>query len=149
MVGQRGRGATFGREMARRASPFSIAWGDGFLAGAVLAPMPAPAPHAASLHVKRQLETLREQVAVLEEEEVIDANKADDLRDTAQRVADDAKADDPVRAWEALDHLARQLEDEGAQAQEAAQQQSIEAAGSSHLGPGPRGLAQRSCQRTK
>ncbi|MEE9404853.1 MAG: hypothetical protein V3V20_08165 [Algisphaera sp.] len=105
----------------------------GFLAGAVLAPMPAPAPHAASLHVKRQLETLREQVAVLEEEEVIDANKADDLRDTAQRVADDAKADDPVRAWEALDHLARQLEDEGAQAQEAAQQQSIEAAAAATL----------------
>jgi len=104
-----------------------------FLVGAALAPMPRAAAEGASLHVQRQLEALREQVAVLEKEEVIDPERAEALRDDAERVADRAQADDPVRTWEALDHLANELAEHGAEAHDAAQRQAADAAAAAAL----------------
>lgn len=104
-----------------------------FLVGAAFAPMPKATAEGASLHVRRQLDGLREQVAVLEEEQVIEQPRADALRDDAQRVAERAQADDPVRTWEALDHLANELAAHGAEAQDAAQQQAADAAAAAAL----------------
>ena len=104
-----------------------------FLLGAAWAPMPVAQKPGASLHVKRQLEHLREQVAVLEEEQVIDPQRAEELRDDAEQVAERAQADDPVRTWEALDHLASELAEQGDQAQDAAQQQAADAAAAAAL----------------
>ena len=46
-------------------------------------------------------------MAVLEEEQVIDPQRAEELRDDAEQVAERAQADDPVRTWEALDAAAK------------------------------------------
>ena len=104
-----------------------------FLVGAVLAPLPRAVAEGPSLHVQRQLDGLREQVAVLEDEAVIEAERADALRDDAERVAERAQADDPVRTWEALDHLAAELAQHGAEAQDAALRQAADAAAAAAL----------------
>ena len=104
-----------------------------FLIGAVLTPMPAASAEGSSLHVQRQLDGLREQVSVLEEERVIEQERADALRDDAQRVAERAQADDPVRTWEALDHLASELAEHGAEAQDSARKQAADAAAAAAL----------------
>ncbi|MEM7577150.1 MAG: hypothetical protein AAF328_06705 [Planctomycetota bacterium] len=109
------------------ASLASFAVALAFVLGAGLIPVAAGGADPTRLNLERTLETLSEQIAVLDEESVLDEAKADALRDETARVADEASADDPVRTWEALDHLAEQLRREAADAQEQAQRDITEA----------------------
>ena len=63
---------------------------------------------------------LETQVEVLEEEAVLEEQEADELRNRLDQVREEAKGQDPVKTWEALDHLADQLEQEAQDAAEAA-----------------------------
>jgi hypothetical protein len=48
---------------------------------------------------------ISEEIGVLEEEEILDEDRAEDLQEQLNRLEKDASAQDPVKTWEALDHL--------------------------------------------
>ncbi|QNN21250.1 hypothetical protein HED60_02860 [Planctomycetales bacterium ZRK34] len=58
-----------------------------------------------SLDISDQANQLNEQIEVLAEQEIIDQTKADELKEKLEQVKADATADNPVKTWEALDHL--------------------------------------------
>jgi hypothetical protein len=58
-----------------------------------------------SLDVRRDTERLKEQLAVLKEEKILDAQRADELKERLDQVRKDALARDPVKTLEALDFL--------------------------------------------
>jgi len=60
------------------------------------------APH---LDVRRPVEQLQEQLAVLKEEKILEAQRAQELKDRLDQVRKDALARDPVKTLEALDFL--------------------------------------------
>jgi hypothetical protein len=59
-------------------------------------------PH---LDVRRDAERLEDQLAVLKEEKILDAQRADELKERLDQVRKDALARDPVKTLEALDFL--------------------------------------------
>ena len=104
-----------------------------FAAAATLVPIPEAAAGPGALNVDRHVEALEEQIELLEEEEILDAEESDAMRAAAAAVAEDAAAEDPAAAWEALDHLAAELAREGAAAQEQAKASAGEAAAAGAL----------------
>ena len=60
------------------------------------------APH---LDVRRPVEQLQEQLAVLKEEKILEAQRAQELKERLDQVRKDALARDPVKTLEALDFL--------------------------------------------
>ncbi|MFA9478594.1 hypothetical protein ACERK3_09830 [Phycisphaerales bacterium AB-hyl4] len=66
---------------------------------------------------------LAEQLEVLAEEALIEPEDASSLAERLDRLAAEASGDDPVRTWEALDHLRERLEQAAAEAGEAAVQE--------------------------
>jgi hypothetical protein len=58
-----------------------------------------------SLDVNREVDKLAEQIEVLKEEKLLDAMRADDLKQKLEQVREDARGKDPARTLEALDHV--------------------------------------------
>jgi hypothetical protein len=104
-----------------------------FLLGGMLAPMPRWGGEPAGMNVQRTIDALEDQVEVLEEERILDGQQADALRDDMARVAEDARGADPSRTWEALDHLAEQLEKNAAEAADDALRRMTESAAAENL----------------
>lgn len=90
-----------------------------FIFAAYLAP---PAVKAAignsHMDIKNETQTLTEQLQVLEEEEIITQKEAANLREQLDKMEKNAAGDDPVKTWEALDHMKESL---SAKAQEFAE----------------------------
>lgn len=64
---------------------------------------------AGKLEITEQTEQLKQQVEVLEEEDVIAEEVAEDLRRQIDLVQETASGRDPVKTWEAMGHLQDQL----------------------------------------
>ena len=61
-----------------------------------------------ALQIGNEIEKLQEQIETLNEEEIIDMEKADALQKKLDQIEANASGDDPVKTWEALDHLESQ-----------------------------------------
>ncbi len=57
------------------------------------------------LDVGREVARLHEQIEVLKEEKLLDAPRADDLKEKLDQVREDARGKDPAKTLEALDHV--------------------------------------------
>ena len=57
------------------------------------------------LDISGEIQSLEEQVTVLEKEDVIEAEEAKTLREKLEKMGKDASGVDPVKTWEALDHI--------------------------------------------
>jgi hypothetical protein len=77
-----------------------------FVFGAYLAP-PAVKAAIGSTHmdIKNETQTLSEQLQVLEEEKIITQKEAANLREQMEKMEKNAAGEDPVKTWEALDHM--------------------------------------------
>lgn len=104
-----------------------------FLIGAVLAPLPKSEASAIAMNVQRTIDSLEDQVEVLEEEQIIDEPQAQAMRDDMAKVADDAIGTDPSRTWEALDHMGDQLDKAAAEAADEALRKMEDAAAAEAL----------------
>jgi hypothetical protein len=60
---------------------------------------------AEQLRIGQEIDRLTDQVQTLAEEEIIDREKAETLTEKLEQVRAEASGDDPVKTWEALDHL--------------------------------------------
>lgn len=82
-----------------------------------------------ALNVAAQAESLAAQIEALKESQLIEEAKAEELDQKLDQLVKEASAEDPAKTWEALDHLAEDLEKttkdavEKAQAEEARAQQ--------------------------
>ncbi len=108
-------------------SPLRVRWRGGqastalalaavFLVCALLSPMPRWDGVSAGMNVQNTIDSLDDQVQVLEEERILDEPQAEAIREDMAQVAEDAKGMDPSRTFEALDHLADQLDQTAAEA---------------------------------
>lgn len=104
-----------------------------FVLAALLVPMPKPLQADSDLDVSRSLASMQQQVEVLEEEQILDTPEAEQVREAMERIKEEATGDDPSKTWEALDHLAQQIEEAADEASDLAQQRMEEAAGSEAL----------------
>lgn len=95
---------------------FRASWGDWrsagalfaslvFLSLAVLLPMPRQAPPPGQLQVESVVESMKEQVDVLESLEVIDEWRAEEFRKELEAIEAGRDASDPAASWEALDNM--------------------------------------------
>lgn len=57
------------------------------------------------LDIAKQIEDISSDIDVLKKEEIIDVNQAESLEAKLDAISADAKGEDPVKTWEALDHL--------------------------------------------
>jgi len=57
------------------------------------------------LDIAKQIEDISSDIDVLKKEEIIDATQAESLEPKLESISADAKGEDPVKTWEALDHL--------------------------------------------
>ncbi len=58
-----------------------------------------------ALEIGAEVQQLAQQIEVLKEEKIIDAARADDLKDKLDKLRDQARGKDPAKTLEALDHL--------------------------------------------
>jgi hypothetical protein len=75
------------------------------------------------LDISNDLAQLHEQIETLEEESLIEEQKGTELEEKLEQVRRDALGEDPVKTWEALDHLNKQVADTAAEAVESALKQ--------------------------
>ncbi len=101
-----------------------------FVAISLLVPVRWAGRNAArALNVAAQAESLAAQIEALKESQLIEEAKAEELDQKLDQLVKEASAEDPAKTWEALDHLAEDLEKttkdavEKAQAEEARAQQ--------------------------
>ncbi|HDZ44025.1 hypothetical protein LCGC14_0204840 [marine sediment metagenome] len=73
-----------------------------------------------TMNIGSQAAALTEQIEALEEEGVIDEEQAADMEAKLDQIESEATGDDPVKTWEALDHLETTLADMADQAAEEA-----------------------------
>ena len=104
-----------------------------FVLAAMLVPMPQPAAARNALDVSRSIDQMQKQVDVLEEEQILESPEADEIREAMNRVGEEAQGDDPSKTWEALDHLAQNIDLAADEATELARQRMEEAAGAEAL----------------
>ncbi|MEM6257217.1 MAG: hypothetical protein AAGI37_02750 [Planctomycetota bacterium] len=104
-----------------------------FVFAALLVPMPEALQASSDLDVSRSIERMQEQVEVLEEEQILDTPEAEEIREAMERIKQEASGDDPSKTWEALDHLAQQIEEATDEATNLAQQRQEEAAAAEAL----------------
>jgi hypothetical protein len=104
-----------------------------FVLGALLAPMPRWDGAAAGMNVQRTIDSLEDQVQMLEEERILDEPEAQTLREDMARIGEDALGADPSRTWEALDHLADRLDQTAAEAADEALRQMSDSAAAESL----------------
>lgn len=64
---------------------------------------------ARPLNIGEDIAKLEEQIDVLEEESIISEEAAEELDEKLERLRDTASAYDPVKTWEALDHLQQNM----------------------------------------
>jgi hypothetical protein len=64
----------------------------------------APVPPSV-LEVGEEVATLKSQIETLKEERILEATQADELARKLDELRDEASGQDPVKTWEALDHL--------------------------------------------
>ncbi|HEX7010441.1 MAG TPA: hypothetical protein VF184_10690 [Phycisphaeraceae bacterium] len=105
-----------------------------FLLGSFL--VPADFAHQAQsrpLNIDGPTQQLAEQINLLEEERILDDQQAQDLRQDLERLAQQATAEDPVKTWEALDHLADKLQNTASQTAERTLRQTEQATQSQTL----------------
>src|SRR5262249_55789298 len=57
------------------------------------------------LDIAKQIEDISSDIDVLKKEEIIDVTQAESLEAKLESISADAKGEDPVKTWEALDHL--------------------------------------------
>ena len=98
-----------------------------YLLGAAWVPMPR-AVGEVPMDVSRAVDELQGQVAVLEEERIIDQPQADTWEEELARLGEEAIGTDPAKTWEALDHVGSQLEKSADQAADLAQREKEDAA---------------------
>ncbi len=58
-----------------------------------------------ALDVRHEVNDLAEKIAILKEEQILDRTKAEALEQKLDQLGKDAAGEDPVKTWEALDHL--------------------------------------------
>lgn len=104
-----------------------------FVLAALLVPMPTTLQASSDLDVSRSLASMQQQVEVLEEEQILDTPEAQQIREAMERIKEEASGDDPSKTWEALDHLAQQIEEAADEASDLAQQRMEEAASAEAL----------------
>ncbi|MBI1373203.1 MAG: hypothetical protein GC159_10770 [Phycisphaera sp.] len=59
----------------------------------------------ANLDVTEQTNQIEEQIEALKEEKIIDADRAEQLEEKLEQITADAKAEDPAKTLEAIDHM--------------------------------------------
>ena len=64
------------------------------------------------LDIREEADKLAEGIDVLKEEEIIELEQAETLEEKLAQLQADASGEDPVKTWEALDHLANTLSQE-------------------------------------
>lgn len=104
-----------------------------FVLAALFVPMPKSLQANGMMDVSRSVATMQQQVEVLEEEQILDSPEAEEIRQALERIREQASGDDPSKTWEALDHLARQIEEASDEANDLAQQRMEEAAAAQAL----------------
>lgn len=57
------------------------------------------------LEIDTEIVKLAEQIEILQEEEIIESTKAESLEEKLKQLGAEATGEDPVKTWEALDHL--------------------------------------------
>ncbi|HJQ37935.1 MAG TPA: hypothetical protein VKB93_12425 [Thermoanaerobaculia bacterium] len=77
----------------------------GFAAAAMFVPIRAEASKQ-TLDVRRDADQLQKRIDLLREEEVIPEARAEAMTKTVEALRREAEADDPAKAWEALDSIA-------------------------------------------
>lgn len=73
-----------------------------------------------SLEIGELVGEINEEIELLEEEQLIDDERAEDLQEQLDRLERDADANDPAKTWEALDHLKQANADKASEAAEEA-----------------------------
>jgi hypothetical protein len=71
---------------------------------------------AQPLDIREEVKQLADGIDVLKEEEIIDLAEAEKFEEKLEQVQAEASGEDPVKTWEALDHLADTLTQESAEA---------------------------------
>ena len=74
-----------------------------------------------SLEINQQVEQLQVEVKTLQQEKIIEDQKAEDLQKQLAQLKNDASALDPNKTWEALDHIKESNADAARQAAQEAQ----------------------------
>ncbi|MEM7680785.1 MAG: hypothetical protein AAF288_02415 [Planctomycetota bacterium] len=100
-----------------------------FVLAAQWVPMPRASQASNALDVTRTLDWMQQQVEVLAQEQVWDNAEAEQTLAAMDRIHDQSDGDDPSKTWEALDHLAEQIDQASDEAVGLAQQRMEEAAG--------------------
>lgn len=88
---------------------------------------------APPLDISAQAQTLREQMQVLEEENILASEEKASLNEKLDQVQADASGHDPVKTWEALDHLDQRLDHAAAKAAESALRKTEQSAAAQEL----------------
>ena len=95
----------------------------------VLASFAVPVPHAAALQPKLNVDgpvaQLKLQVVALNELGLIDEPKAEEIKQRINQVEGSAQGESPAKTWEALDHLASQMQATADQAKEEAAKDAV------------------------
>lgn len=78
---------------------------------------------ASTFHVEREVEQIAKQIEVLKENAVLEEKRAQELQEKLNQVKEEAKAREPAKTLEAIDHLQDVTKQEAAQAAEKAAQQ--------------------------
>ncbi len=90
-----------------------------FAATCFLIPQPqSPLLHNKTLAINELIDELQAQVELIKEEDIIVEERADILEENLERIAAEATEDDPMKTWEALDHVADSIEALSAKATE-------------------------------
>jgi len=74
-----------------------------------------------ALEIGKEVDKLAAQIEALKEEEIIESAKAESLEEKLAQIKEEASGEDPVKTWEALDHL----EDIAVKAAEAAAEEAL------------------------
>ena len=78
-----------------------------FVAVATLAPLPSSESLLnTSLDIDGLIDDLQAQVELLEEQEIIEEDRAEAVIEKLEQIAEEAALHDPMKTWEALDHIA-------------------------------------------
>ena len=83
---------------------------------------------AGRLDIDDEIRQMTEQVETLEEENIIEEASAEELEKKLEDISREAQADDPVKTWEAMDHMEEKLSNLAKEAAQAALSQTEKAA---------------------
>ena len=62
-------------------------------------------PSAGALEIDEEIDKLADQIEILQEEEILEPEKAEAILEKLEQLRTEASGEDPVKTWEALDHL--------------------------------------------